>query len=254
MNYALALSGGGVRGYAHIGVIRFLEEKGLRPRIITGSSAGAIIGAVYAHIHDPSRIEEEALRIGASTILDPAISLKGNAITRGEKLSRLLKSLLPRSFKDLDIKLIVTATRLRPVENEYFSSGNLPRKVLASSAYPFVFPPVRIGRGEYIDGGLTSPLPLYMLPDMPIIAVNVFGRDEFFMEERGLLTYIESLFYAPQKRIYELEKIEKHKLVEIKPRVTAKHTFDFSMKKEIMRSGYIAAKRMYKEIERTLYS
>ncbi len=248
--FALALSGGGTKGYAELGVLKFLHEKGLIPSRISGSSVGAMVGAFYSYYRDVDILIDKALKININTILDPNFSLKGNSLSRGEKLKKFLTKLLPKRFSDLSIPLIVTATQIKPVQNIPISSGNLIKAVLASSAYPIVYPPVKIGNKYYIDGGLTSPLPLYVFDkSLKIIAVNIF--DKKFVGIKNIPTYIEELFFIPQKRIYDLEKKDR-KVFEIKPSISVKHSFDFSNKELLLKAGYNAARRSYRQIQEFL--
>lgn len=155
----LVLSGGGARGIAHLGVLAALEEANVRPAAISGTSAGAIIAALYAGGHSPlsiKRLAQETAFFGISHL-----RLGGPGVFNMDGFRRLLQEHLPySSFEDLPISLLVTATNLSAGRAECFSAGPLIGPLLASACLPVVFEPVRIGRYEYVDGGVVDNFPV----------------------------------------------------------------------------------------------
>ena len=155
----LVLSCGGARGIAHLGVLAALEEANVRPDALSGSSAGAIIAALYAAGHTPLKIKhlvQETAFFGISHLL-----LGKPGVFDMEAFRRLLQEQLPHScFEDLAVRLFVTATNLNTGGPECFSTGPLIEPLLASACVPAVFPPVAIGRYEYVDGGVLDNLPV----------------------------------------------------------------------------------------------
>lgn len=164
MNVGLVLSGGGVRGVAHIGAIKALEEFGINPTHIAGTSAGAIVGALYAG----GRNWEEILEFFKSTQI---FSIKKYARSKPgfvdtEKFYDHLKAYLPKdSFSALMISLHVTATNLLDGTLKIFNKGELIKPILASAAVPGLFAPVPFKNGYYVDGGTLNNFPVDLIKD-----------------------------------------------------------------------------------------
>lgn len=172
----VALGAGGARGLGHIVVLQALEELGVRPSVISGTSIGAVIGAALAaglsssemklavaDILAPRRkaswsIYDTAEFKIAASILDPTIETGG--LIKGEKFLRFLQSTINAArFEDLRIPLYVVATDYWRREQVVFRKGNLMKAVRASYSMPGLFTPVRVGRNLLVDGGLMNPLP-----------------------------------------------------------------------------------------------
>lgn len=184
MNFAptyktgLVLSGGGARGFAHLGVIQALYENGIYPDIISGTSAGAIIGAMIASGHTP----EECLHFfSGRKILHFArltMSKKGIMILDGmeEKLGEFLQI---KTFEDLKIPLVITASDFMNAIPVHFEHGELLPCIMASASIPVVFTPRTINRIEYVDGGVFMNLPVRPIRKRceKIIAVEINSLD-----------------------------------------------------------------------------
>ncbi len=157
----LALGSGAARGLAHIGVLKVLEESDIPIDIITGTSMGAFIGAMYAAGVPVTQMEQVALEIdwrSMAKLLNPIIPTSG--LTDGKKLVEFMAELLPaREFKDLCQPLAVTATDINTGEAIIIKQGDLLEALRASLAFPGIFPPVRFGQRFLVDGGLCKPLP-----------------------------------------------------------------------------------------------
>ncbi len=159
MKVGIVLSGGGIRGIAHLGVLKALKDKKIPISHITGTSAGAIVGAFYANDIDPYFILEEFIKTKLFKYLRPAFRLP--ALLNLENAYSLLKQYLPHdSFEHLKIPLTITATNFNEGKLVYFSEGELIRKVLASSCIPGVFNPIMIDGTLYIDGGVINNFPV----------------------------------------------------------------------------------------------
>src|SRR5260221_5004109 len=175
----LALSSGGARSLAHIGVIQVLEENGVEFDVIAGCSMGAYIGAVWAFGYDGVAMERLAREVehrwGLLQLIDPFI-LPRQGFLRGEKVKKRLKqSIGDAHFSELVRPLCVVATNLATLERACFSSGEVAQAVHASSAIPGACIPVKIEGEQYIDGGIADPLPVDVLEEMGIeriIAIN----------------------------------------------------------------------------------
>jgi NTE family protein len=164
----LALSGGAARGLAHIGILARLEEAGLRPDYIAASSAGAIVGALYASGVSLPEMQEVALTLKWTDLFSPWPTFSSLLSSKG--LARVLhKHCHVTRFEELQIPLAVVATDFETGASVAFTSGDLIPAVQASASIPIVLPPVRIGDRYYIDGGVAQ--------EMPVPAVRALGAD-----------------------------------------------------------------------------
>ena len=177
---ALALSSGGAKGLAHIGVIQVLEESGIHIDAIAGSSMGAYIAAVWAFGHDGAAMEKFAREVegrwGFVRLLDPVL-VPRSGFLRGDKTRRRLQAAIGDvHFCDLPRPLRIVATNLRTLERVVFTEGEVALAVQASTAIPGVCAPVLVGEELLFDGGVVDPLPVDVAREMGVdvvIAVNV---------------------------------------------------------------------------------
>jgi len=181
----LALSSGGAKGLAHIGVIQVLEENGIEIDCIAGSSMGAYVGAVWAYGLDGPKIEKLARELegrwGLLRVLDPSLPPRRGFLHTRRTAARLRRSIGTAHFSELIRPLRVLATHLDSLERAVFSSGEVASAVEASIAIPGVCVPVTLDGETYIDGGIADPLPVDVLAEMGIeriIAVNVIPPPE----------------------------------------------------------------------------
>jgi len=175
---ALVLGGGGARGLAHIGVLKRLEENGLEPEIIVGTSIGALIGGAYAagvSVADMEAILESMDVLAVAKIFRPGIPLSG--FVDGGHVAKLLKGLIgTKRIEDLRLPFRAVATDIAGGADFVFADGPVVNAILASIAIPILFKPVAL-RGRFlVDGGLSNPLPVSVahgLSAAPSVAVNV---------------------------------------------------------------------------------
>ena len=157
----IALGSGAARGLAHIGVLKVLEEAGIPIDMITGTSMGAFIGAMYAAGVPVAQMERVALEIdwlSMARLLAPIMPTSG--LSDGKKLVAFMAEILPvRDFKDLRLPLAVTATDINTGEAIIIKQGDLLEALRASLAFPGIFSPVRFGNRFLVDGGLCNPIP-----------------------------------------------------------------------------------------------
>lgn len=156
----LVLGGGGARGMAAIGILEVLDEEGVRPDAIAGTSMGAMVGAFLAAGHTPAAIREIAVRTGMTRLLD--LSARGGLI-RGDRFQAWLRDYLPRDFADLETPLVCTATDIDTGELLFLDSGDLPQAIRATCAFPGAFEPLRVDGRNLVDGGLKSTVPVAAL-------------------------------------------------------------------------------------------
>ncbi len=177
----LALSGGGARGIAHLGVLKALDELGIKPDLISGSSAGAVVGAFYAAGYEPDQIYETLTKTNVFRLLRPAISKL--SFLKLDRTSHVFNKFLPQKFEQLEIPLIITATEINQGVTHYFSTGELIKCIHASCSMPIIFEPIKIGDKVYVDGGVMDNLPVDPLIEAQmdvIIGVHVNPKNEDF--------------------------------------------------------------------------
>ncbi|MEO8626608.1 MAG: patatin-like phospholipase family protein [Betaproteobacteria bacterium] len=156
---ALVLGGGGAKGFAHIGVIKALESQGIQPDIVVGTSAGAVVGALYAAGNSGFELQKIALDLKESMFNDWTLPDRG--FFRGASLQEFInKTVHNRPLEKLNRPIGIVATDLQSGEAVVFLRGDTGQAVRASSTFPGVFQPVQIAGREYVDGGLVSPLPV----------------------------------------------------------------------------------------------
>jgi len=156
---ALALGGGAARGFAHIGVIKALEAHGIVPDMVIGTSAGSLVGALYAGGYGGFDLQRTALQLDDSIIAD--WSLPDRGFIKGEALQNFVNQAVQgRPLEKLNMPFAAVATDLQSGEPVVFRTGNTGMAVRASSSVPGVFQPVTINGHEYVDGGLVSPVPV----------------------------------------------------------------------------------------------
>jgi NTE family protein len=159
MKIGLALSGGGARGFAHLGALKALEELSLTFDVISGTSAGSIVGALYASGYKPQEIYTIISGAGLLKSVRPAWSWTGLLSLDGFR-ELLLKYLPKNSFEGLNIPLTIAATELHQGKVIYFSEGELITPIIASSSIPALFNPVSFNGSIFIDGGITDNFPV----------------------------------------------------------------------------------------------
>ena len=173
----LALGGGAARGFAHVGVIQALEEAGIRPELVAGTSAGSLVAALYASGKNSAQLKKIADSMEEAEITDWMIPILNRGALRGEALARYVNTQVSgQTIEGMKIPLGIVATDLQSGEAMLFRRGSTGTAVRASSAVPGVFQPVKVGSREYVDGGLVSPVPVKQAREMGancVIAVDI---------------------------------------------------------------------------------
>ena len=188
---AFALGGGAAKGFAHIGVIKILEQHGIKPDIITGTSAGAVIGSLYAAQPNAIALQQKAMNLDESQFADYTLSSKG--FVKGEALADFINtSVANRPIEKLNIPFGAVATNKETGDSIVFRTGNTGQAVRASASIPNVFQPVVIGKNSYVDGGLVQPVPVEAARAMGadiIIAIDISAKPT--SGEKGFLETID---------------------------------------------------------------
>jgi NTE family protein len=251
LKIALALGGGAARGFAHIGVIKALEAQGIVPDIVVGTSAGSVVGALYAAGMNGFELQKLALQLEEDMVSDWTLPDRG--VLKGEALQNFINQKLNNlSIQKLPKPLGVVATDLQSGEMVLFRQGNTGMAVRASSAVPGVFQPVEISGREYVDGGLTSPVPAQSARAMGadfVIAVdisNVTRRDKLTGTLDILLQTFAIMGHAISR--HELEDAD----VVIRPRMAAVSSTDFEDRHLAILEGEKAAAAVMPELKARL--
>ncbi len=180
--FGLALGGGAARGFAHVGVIQVLEEAGIKPDLVVGTSAGSVVAAFYASGKDGAQLQKAAETMEEATITDWTVPLLGRGMMRGDGLARYVnKQTGGRRIEEFKMPLGIVATDLKTGDGVLFQRGDAGTAVRASSAVPSVFEPVRIGNREFVDGGLVSPVPVRYARQMGaeyVLAIDISSPPE----------------------------------------------------------------------------
>lgn len=175
----VALGSGSARGLAHVGVLKVLESRGLAPDIVTGTSMGAVVGALYAAGLTPVEIEEIALGFDVKSLLSFAdMTMKSGALLSGEKVEEFLGEHLPATFAELRMPFGCVSTDLATGERAVHTEGDLVQAVRASMSIPVIFMPVRVGERILVDGFLCDPVPVSLARELGakvVVAVDVSG-------------------------------------------------------------------------------
>lgn len=244
----IALSGGGSRGIVHIGILKALDESGLKISMVTGTSAGAIVGAFYCSGYSPDNIMDIIRETKLIKYVRPAISFSG--LLKLETIDSVFRKYLKKdSFDALHIPLVVAATNVRNGTNVFFHDGPLIQSVLASCAVPVIFKPIKLNGDYYIDGGVLNNLPVEPLVghcDLIVgsncnpISENYEPGNMRSLLERSLLMAINVNTFTKKglcDLFLEPESLKNYR------------GFDFSKSDEIFNIGYEYGKSMIDEIK-----
>ncbi len=252
---ALVLSGGAARGYAHVGIIKVLEENGLRPDLVVGSSSGSVVGALYASGNTAAEVEQIVDRIHTSLFNDvvfPGLGwLPGElGLIRGAKFQRFINDNVRQSaIQDFPIRFAAVATDFNDGSTRVFNAGDPGLAIRASSALPGVITLAEIG-GHYVgDGHVTSPLPVGTARALG--AGVVVAVDATYPPEQALMTSVfgvvfQSLLLATH-RITEFERVGADLVIVPKLKPTSGQ-FTFSDRGWIIRAGEEAAREALPEL------
>lgn len=245
---ALVLGGGAAKGFAHIGVIKALEAQGIVPDMILGTSAGAVVGVLYAAGFNGFELQKIALQLEESQLSD--WSLPDRGLIKGEALQNFInKTLRGRTLEKLPRTFGAVATDLSTGEAIVFRSGDSGMAVRASSSVPGVFQPVSINGREYVDGGLVSPIPVRAARAMGadvIIAVDISSKPQLG-KTRNTLDVLMQTFSIMGQAIsrYEINEAS----VVIRPSIKEISSTDFETRHLAVLEGEKAAAAQMKNIK-----
>jgi NTE family protein len=244
----LALGGGAARGFAHIGVIQVLEENGIKPDLVVGTSAGSLVATLYAAGRTGAELGAMAQTMDESAITD--WSFPGRALIRGEALAKYVRDHTGgRSIEQMKMPLGIVATDLDSGAPILFQRGDPGIAVRASSAVPAVFQPVKIGTREYVDGGLVSPVPVRFARQMGaelVIAVDISAAPEG-NATGDVMRMLLQTFAIMGRSIngYELKEAD----IVMRPKLAGVSSADFSVRAKSIQAGREIAQALMPELK-----
>lgn len=251
----LALGGGAARGFAHIGVIKALEAQGIYPEIVVGTSAGSVVGALYAAGNDGFALQKTAMEMDEASISDWALPIFTNStgVLKGEALQTYVnKAVKNQPMEKLKLKFGAVATDLKTGMPILFQRGNTGQAVRASSSVPSVFQPVKIGDRSFVDGGLVAPVPVKFTRDMGadfIIAVNISTQADVQATVSSVDVLLQSFSIMGQRlNHYELRDAD----IVIQPSLGKMAGNDFASRNLAILAGEQAAAAVMPQIKAKL--
>jgi len=243
----LALGGGAARGFAHIGVIQVLEEAGIKPDLVAGTSAGSLVAALYASGKTGAEMAALAMTMDEGSITDWAFPSRG--LIRGEALARYVREQTGgRPIEQMKLPLGIVATHLDSGAAVLFQRGDTGAAVRASSAVPAVFQPVRIGQAEYVDGGLVSPVPVRFARQMGaelVLAVDI-SQPPDGNPTSDVMKMLLQTFAIMGRSINQFELRDAD--VVLRPVLTGVSSADFGARQRAITAGREAALRQLPEL------
>ena len=248
---AFALGGGGAKGFAHIGVIKVLESHGIKPQIVTGTSAGSFVGSLYASGKTPYQLQELALKLDESELRDLTLSKQGFLI--GQKLQDYVNTQVKnKPIQQFPIRFAAIATALDSGQKVAFNQGNVGQAVRASCSIPNVFIPATIAGKRYVDGGLVSPIPVESARDMGadlVIAVDISARPQAGQPANVLGLLDQTLNIMGMQGLDRELKVAD---VVIRPQVGHVSVMDLTRRHQSILEGERAAQAQVKVIEQAI--
>lgn len=237
----LVLGGGAARGFAHIGVIQVLEESGIRPSLVVGTSAGSLVAALYASGKNGVQLQQIAETMEEANFADWTLPIFSRGMLRGEALSRYVSvQVKGRLIESTPMALGIVATDLHTGQGALFQRGDIAMAVRASSAVPALFQPVKIAGRDYVDGGLVSPVPVRYARQMGadfIIAVDISNAPESNSASDSLQILLQT-FSIMIKSINTFELREAD--VVVRPALLGVSSADFGARRRSIEAGRAA--------------
>lgn len=249
LRIGLALGGGAARGFAHIGVIQVLEEAGIHPSLVVGTSAGSLVAAIYASGKTGIQLQKVAETMEEATFTDWTLPIFSRGMLRGEALARYVSAQVNgRLIENMPLLLGIVATDLNSGQGVLFQRGDAATAVRASSAVPALFQPVKIAGHEYVDGGLVSPVPVRYARQMGaelIIAVDISSAPEANAASDTLQILMQT-FSIMSKSInnYELREAD----VVVRPALIGVGSSDFGARRRAIQAGRVAMQALLPQL------
>jgi len=249
----LALGGGAARGFAHVGVIQVLEEAGIRPALVVGTSAGSLVASIYASGKSGLQLQRVAETMEEAAITDWTLPLFNRGMLRGDALAKYVNGQVgARLIENMPLPLGILATDLKTGQSMLFQRGDTGTAVRASSAVPALFEPVKISGREYVDGGLVSPVPVRAARQMGaelVIAVDISSPPEGNLSGSALDILLQT-FTIMGKSINTLELRDADLVV--RPALLGVGSSDFGARKRSIEAGRQAMLQMLPQLRQAI--
>lgn len=253
LKVGLVLGGGAARGFAHIGVIQVLEEAGIRPSLVVGTSAGSLVAAFYASGKTGAQLQQIAETMEEAAFADWTLPIFSRGMLRGEALARYVSAQVNgRLIENMTLPLGIVATDLNSGQGMLFQRGDVATAVRASSAVPALFQPVKILGREYVDGGLVSPVPVRYARQMGaevIVAVDISNAPEGNGAGDTLQILLQT-FAIMGKSIngFELRDAD----VIVRPALIGVASSDFGARRRAIQAGRVAMQALLPQLQASL--
>ena len=234
----LALGGGAARGFAHIGVIQVLEEAGLRPDFVAGTSAGSVVAALYASGKTGAQLQQIGESMEEAAITDWTLPVFNSGLMRGDALAKYVNQQVGgRSIENMAVPLGIVATDLYSGEMMVFQRGNTGMAVRASSAVPALFQPVKISGRSYVDGGLVSPVPVRaarLMGAQVVLAIDISSPPDPSGADGTIAVLLQTASIMGKSiNVFELKEAD----VVVRPDLREVSSADFSSRKKAIEAG-----------------
>lgn len=239
---AIALGSGAARGFAHVGVLNALQDAGITPDLIVGTSSGGLVGALYAAGIRGQELTKIALEVEREQVIDYTTSRRG-FITGNSLQAFVNEHLNNRQLQELNIPLAVISTDLQSGQKTVFTHGDTGLAVRAASSFPGLFRPVTINDRDYVDGGVVSPVPVdtaFELGADIVIAVDVAKAPPVDSIINGWIDVLHQS-YLIMARVLSRVEIDKADVV-IRPDVGDMALLDFERRQFAINAGEVAAR------------
>lgn len=242
----LVLSGGGARGISHIGAVKALMEEGIVPDIISGTSAGAFIGALLAYGYSPDDILEIFLKTYFSGYLRFGFNMGG--LLKIDRAEEILKKYIPENtFEALKIPLVVTATDINAGEEISFRSGELAKPVLASCCLPGLFKPILFQERELVDGAIFNNLPVAAIEKEVDFLIGIHCNPIMLQKSSAYMHSITYRSFRLAMRGIAKASLDQCNLLIEAPELSNFNTFDFRKTQQLFDIGYKYTKELLLE-------
>ena len=260
----LALSGGGWRGIAHVGVLKALEENNIPIDFIAGTSAGALFGGLYSYFGNYKELENFVIRFGYRDLFkavgDPRIR---GGFLKGQKMIKYLNELTNHAkIEDLKIPFSAVTTDLLTAKPHYMRNGNLSEAIRASISIPMLFQPLNKDGMKLVDGGIVENLPIKCVKDMGAeIGIAVDVNTAYFPLKENDLNSTKKITMASIRAV--LNKVSESLSLEadvlIEPKISknkdssgVRYFLEFVKEKDIIKTGYESTEKSVKKIKSLL--
>jgi NTE family protein len=251
----LVLGGGGIRGMAHIGVLKIIDELGIKFDAISGCSIGSMIGALYAAGKSALEIEEYVLEHSLLDVFDLSFSKLG--IKKTKKLEETIEEFTGvTTFEELKMPLYINASSISTGKERVFHQGDLFTAIRASIAVPGLFAPLELEDNYFVDGGVHNLCPFPILPNYinKYLIINVSDYETFDIDDKiSLLDLLETSVRIMQNEIMKLRlrSIKKSDYLILTPEVKEYRTLEDKKKfPEILKEGEVEANKRIEDIKR----